>query len=75
MKKLIVVVLALLVMCAGVIVWRHIDSRNDIKQAARSSTAAVQNEILQNAERLVSLLKKCRQTAQKHEQAKKTQNQ
>ena len=75
MKKLIDVVLALLVVGAGVIAWRHIDSRKDNKQAARSSTAAVQTEILKNAERLESLLKKCRQTTQKHEQAKKQQNQ
>jgi predicted negative regulator of RcsB-dependent stress response len=71
LARLILVAVLVLLGVGGWMAWRNEKARRDIRQAASSSKAAVNEEILRNAQRLAETLRKCKQTAETNRETKK----
>jgi hypothetical protein len=71
MKLLIKLFLVLVFIIVGLFHRRHVKPEHEARpQAKASQTAAVDKEILQNAERLAKTIRQCQQTAQNNRETK-----
>ena len=70
--KLIKLMLILVMVIVGLVNRRHFKppTQPDVRPRTHAPQAAVNKEILQNAERLTETLRRCKQTAQSNKETK-----